>query len=111
MFQSFAEVGGFDKRHQYIQCGFRKTTGANFNAMDIRIFIEFTVPSQINLWVTRYSLNCQPYYKIEYSRCHVGFNGWFMEVVTDPTLLKTDLLMKMKDQRPFSQIYLRIYYK
>lgn len=111
MFQKFAEVQGFDKGHHFFQCGFRKITGANFNVMDIRLFIEFTVYSTITSWQTHFGILCIPYFKIEYATHHCGFNGWYMETVTDLEELTCVHLMRMKSQRPFQQVYIRMYYR
>ena len=111
MFQQFAVVHGFDKRHFYIQCGFRKITGANFNAMDIRLFMEYQLLETVNKWIRIYGINCVPFLKLEYSKYVTTFNGQYMDVVSHTDQLTTFHLMQMKDQRPFSVVFVRLYYK
>jgi|JI7StandDraft_1071085.scaffolds.fasta_scaffold75224_3 hypothetical protein len=111
MFQKFAVAHGFEKRHYYIQCGFRKNTGANFNIMDLRIFMEFDLYHLIDNWIRKHNLRCLPYIKIEYARHPTLFNGTFVDIVTDLHHLKTTQLLKMKDDRPYSHLYVRLYYK
>lgn len=111
MFQKFAIAHGFDKRHFFVQCGFRKITGANFNAMDIRLFIEHHLIGIINTWICLYNISCVPYIKLEFARHPSAFTGRFMDIVTDLDDVTIKNLMFMKDHRPYPQIYIRLYYK
>lgn len=111
MFQQFAVSHGFDKRHYYIQCGFRKITGANFNQMDIRLFMEYQLMETVNRWIKIYGIHCVPFMKLEYSRYVTEFKGQYMDVVNDADQLTSFHLMRMKDHRPFSVVFIRLYYK
>lgn len=111
MFQKFAESHGFDKRHFYIQCGFRKITGANFNVLDLRIFIEYTLKKVIADWMQLYNFKPSPYYKIQFARHMSSFNDHYIMVITDLDQMTEDHLLQMKLHRPYSVVFIRIYYK
>jgi hypothetical protein len=111
MFQKLAEGHGFEKKHFFIQCGFRKITGANFNVFDIRLFMECTLRKQIETWIISFGFTPCPYYKIEISRHPSGFNGNYVIILSDLDQLTDHELLRMKSNRPFSLLFVRMYYK
>ncbi len=111
MFQKFAEVLGYERNHPYVQCGFQKCNATNFSDLDLRLFIDFVMQSIVQQWMEKYEFTCFPYYKIEYSRHPCRFDGQYMSVIPDLDHLTTFELLKMKEPRPYQQIYLRVYYK
>lgn len=111
MFQKLAEGHGFDKMHFFVQCGFRKITGANFNVFDIRLFVQTTLTKLLQVWISIFGFKPCPYYKIEFSRHPRGFNDNYVIVIPDLDHLTDHELMHMKSNRPFSLIFVRMYYK